>query len=100
MANPLHEQLSIEKELREERSNALKRVGDTLEKLLEELRALDGLLARATGDERERAKKRHEEVRTLASRQLWYMIVQREAMGLTRHDSVYEIYRVPPSVGY
>jgi hypothetical protein len=33
-----------------------------------------------------------------AAERLWFVIVQREAMGLLRHDVLYEVLRVPAEV--
>jgi hypothetical protein len=95
MSNPLKETLHIEMELRAERASALKRVAHGLERLLAELRALEAEVKLTTGAERERVSKRYEEIRAQASKQLWYLIVQREAIGLMHHEDVYEIYKVP-----
>ena len=34
-------------------------------------------------------------VLTLARRQLWYLVVQREAIGLRDHEGLYRYYRIP-----
>ncbi|MFL5318571.1 MAG: hypothetical protein ACJ790_02870 [Myxococcaceae bacterium] len=100
MGNPLTEMLSIEKELHAERASALHRVAQGLEKLLEELNGLETEVSLSAGSEKDRVIRRYEEVRALAGRQLWYLIVQREAVGLTHHEDVYEIHKVPRSLTY
>src|SRR3954466_8437302 len=100
MGNPLKETLHIEVELRSERASSLKRVAHGLERLLEELNGLEVEAQRTTGPDRQRVIRRYEEVRSEASRQLWYLIVQRESIGLMQHDDVYEIYKVPRSLTY
>ncbi|MBM4379447.1 MAG: hypothetical protein FJ086_09130 [Deltaproteobacteria bacterium] len=39
---------------------------------------------------------RHDSVRAEAQKNLWYLVVQREAMGLCNHGDVYALERVPP----
>jgi hypothetical protein len=88
--------LAIEVELRKEKAGALRRVGTLLESLLTELGELQRQLGTVTGDARARVLARHRELRAQAEKQQWYLIVQREAMGLTKHHDVYEQYKIPP----
>jgi hypothetical protein len=62
-------QRKIEQEIVGERAGALGRAVETLE--------------RALAEARER---------------LWFVVVQREALGLTQHDVLYEVLRVPLEV--
>ena len=73
----------IEEELAGERAGALARAFDALERALQEL---------------EQAKGRREHLLAEACERLWFLVVQREALGLTRHQVVYEVLRVPPEV--
>lgn len=84
---------SIEKELASERASALRRIATTLEGLLSRLAALEAELVSAA--DRAPRLAAHEALRREAERYLWYLVVQREAIGLRRHDEVYEVYKVP-----
>ena len=70
--------LAIEQELKAERAASLGRAGANLERALADWRA-----APSPATTRE------------AQKRLWYLVVQREAMGLRRHRDVYEVYGVP-----
>jgi hypothetical protein len=90
----------IERELARERGQALVRIAGMLEHLIEQLEAL-GAAWRAAPDEglREELASRYRATRHEALRYRWYLEVQREALGLTRHAVLDEIYRVPPALG-
>jgi hypothetical protein len=90
--------LAIEVEMRSEKASALRRVAQRVEALLVELTQTETVLRGTQGPERARLVARHAELRAEADKQRWYLIVQREAMGLTRHDDIYELYRVPKAV--
>jgi hypothetical protein len=79
-------QVNIERQLVAERASALARVTEALERVLAEL-ARDG---------------REAAVRQLlldeAAERLWFLVVQREAVGLTRHEVVYDTLKVPMEV--
>jgi hypothetical protein len=70
--------LAIEQELKAERAASLGRTGAALE------RALAAWRENPSVDLEREAKKR-----------LWYLVVQREAMGLRRHREIYDVYGVP-----
>ncbi len=73
----------IELEILREKASALHRVGDRLQRLITRLQA-GGL---STAD--------YECVRREAERYRWYLMVQREAIGLVRHDDVMAVYPIP-----
>jgi hypothetical protein len=77
-------QLAIEREIARERAGALARAFEALEGALRELRAAGGP---ARQDWLEEARER-----------LWFLVVQREAIGLTRHEVIYDVLRVPREV--
>ena len=83
----------IQDEINAEKAAALSRIAGTLEALLAELRRIAA--EAAASQERERAVARHREVREQALRYRWYLEVQREAIGLTRHEALDEMYPVP-----
>ena len=71
-----HKQLL--RELNEERVAALRRISGTLESLIGQLHAS------------------RERVRARALKYRWYLEVQREALGIRRHEALDEFYKVPP----
>ncbi len=80
----------LEHEIRGEMAASLGRVGARLEALLAEL----ARLAAARPDPRVVAE--HRAVRARAELNLWYLVVQREAMGLRDHSRLREQYVIPP----
>jgi len=72
--------LPIEQQLAGERAAALSRAMGTLEKALAELASVDG----------KRFPKVREELLAEARERLWFVIVQREAIGLAHHEVVFE----------
>jgi len=89
--------LAVEALLRAEKATALGRVGERVESLLKQLAEIEATVARGEGARGELIE-RHAAVREQAKLQLWYLIVQREAMGLNRHHDVYRIYAIPPKL--
>jgi hypothetical protein len=84
-----------ENELRAEKAAALARIAGTLESLLAELRRRREVLAPLRGDERRRAVEAWGALRDQAKLHRWYLVVQREALGLFRHDEVERHYPLP-----
>jgi len=83
---------AIEKEIRSEKAGALARALEALEAALEALARFDaapraGPVAALRAD-----------LVADAGERLWFLVIQREAMGLMRHDVVYEVVRVPVEV--
>ena len=91
--NEKHKELL--RELQEERASALRRISGTLEALIRELHASRDRVHRATGPERERELATWRDLRARAVKYRWYLEVQREALGMRRHDVLDEFYRVP-----
>ena len=87
--------LSIEVELQRERASALRWTGQKLEKLISELQRLEREVVSLSGDARAAKIEAHTELRKRAEDERWKMIVQREAMGLTSHQVVDELYVIP-----
>ncbi|MCU0659332.1 MAG: hypothetical protein MUF64_29950 [Polyangiaceae bacterium] len=88
----------LEAEMRLERTSALARLGDRLQKAIDETRALaERLRDEPPGEQRLRLLQQHQEARQRADRDRFYLIVQREALGLTEHAVVDEIYPLPPA---
>lgn len=77
----------IENEILGERAGALSRAVEALERALHDLAGAAGRQARL-----------REHLLEEACERLWFVVVQREAIGLTRHDVLYEVLRVPAEV--
>jgi hypothetical protein len=88
-----HEQLL--RELHEERVAALQRISRVLESLIGQLNASRERARQASGPDREREVAAWRDLRALAVKYRWYLEVQREALGMRRHDRLDEFYRVP-----
>ena len=92
-ANEGHKQLL--RELNEERAAALQRISGTLESLIRQLHASRDRMRKATGSDREREVATWRDLRARAAKYRWYLEVQREALGMRRHDVLDEFYQVP-----
>jgi hypothetical protein len=90
--------MAIEVQLRQEKAQSLRRVGDKLEKLIDELTRLERELTTASGPVRTKKLAQYQQIRADAEQQRWYLVVQREAMGLWNHQEVDLMYRIPPPV--
>jgi len=91
--NESHNQLL--RELNEERASALRRISGTLESLLLQLRASRERVHLAPERDREREMAAWRDLRAQAVKYRWYLEVQREALGMRRHDVLDEFYTVP-----
>ena len=88
-----HQQLL--RELNEERAAALRRISGTLETLIRQLQASRERLRQVSGADREREFAAFRDLRERALKYRWYLEVQREALGIRRHDTLDEFYKVP-----
>src|SRR5437762_13639235 len=84
-----------EAELRAEKAAALARITGTLEGLLDELRRRREGFGRLSSEERAAAADAYDALREQARLYRWYLVVQREALGLVRHDDVDRHYPPP-----
>ena len=84
----------IERELQEERASALGRIGRTLQELIATLESIQVALERAA-PERDRLLAEYRETWQRAKTYRWYLEVQREAIGLRRHERLDEMYPLP-----
>ncbi|HET7295263.1 MAG TPA: hypothetical protein VFM88_22785 [Vicinamibacteria bacterium] len=84
-------------EIASEKAAALRRIAGRLEAILAELDALREALAAAPA-ERLRLVVRFNEARDQARLHRWFLEVQREAVGLFRHDDLDAFYRVPAPI--
>jgi len=88
----------IARELNEERVAALRRISQTLEGLIVQLRTAGDLVRAGDVDDRQQALASYRDVRRRAVQYRWYLEVQREAMGLRHHHRLDEFYRIPPEI--
>lgn len=87
---------AVEEEILEEKSSPLVQNGKRLERALVELEALAERAQTADSAERARLALLHAELRREAKQQHWYLLIQREALGLRDHRLVDELYPIPP----
>ena len=83
--------------LYEDRAATLGRIGGTLQSLIETLDALRLQLPVVSETDRPAALARYAALLDKARTWRWYLEVQREAVGLTRHDLIDELYPLPPA---
>lgn len=83
-------------ELARERAAALTRIAGTLETLLDRLNALGAELRERPDADRASRLAAYAALRSDAVRYRWYLEVQREALGLRRHDPLDRLYPIPP----
>ena len=84
------------RELNEERAAALRRISGTLESLIGQLHASRERVRRASSGDRDRELAALRDLRARALKYRWYLEVQREALGIRRHEALDEFYKVPP----
>jgi LmbE family N-acetylglucosaminyl deacetylase len=85
----------IDYEIIEEKAATLARVAERLEAKLAALEAVEREMGPQPSAE---ALARRATLREEAAEWLWYLVVQREAVGVTHHDAVFETYRVPGEI--
>jgi acyl-CoA reductase-like NAD-dependent aldehyde dehydrogenase len=95
VARPSDEESPLELELRRERAQALSRAGERLEAALRELAQAEAALRAAPGPALVGAR---DEAVALAGERLWFLVVQREAMGLRDHRMLDEVWPIPAGV--
>jgi hypothetical protein len=95
MERPAEGLARTEAELRAEKAAALARIAGTLEGLLAELQRRGTEFGRLGSEERDRAAEAYDALREQARLYRWYLVVQREALGLFRHDDVDRHYPLP-----
>ena len=92
---PSEKHKELLRELNEERAAALMRISRTLESLILQLRASRERVRSASGPDREREVAAWHNLRERAVKYRWYLEVQREALGMRRHEVLDEFYEVP-----
>jgi hypothetical protein len=85
-------------ELNEERVSALRRISQTLDSLIAQLRSAGERVQTCSAEQRAEAVATYREIRRQAVQYRWFLEVQREAMGLRHHHRLDEFYRIPADV--
>ena len=88
----------IELELMEERAAALRRISETLDSLIEQLKALRPRIGDVHWSNRSPEVAEYRELRRRAVKYRWYLEVQREALGLHPDHRLDEFYRIPEPI--
>lgn len=87
-----------ENEILAEKAATLARIAGRLEALLQQLGELSAGLEALSVSERAQAIEAYGAVREQARLYRWYVEVQREALGLLRHEGLDELYPVPEPI--
>ena len=92
---PLQVVLPVEKDVKEERTFALKVTALQLEEAVDAWRAADEAITARFGDERQRLIAARDAARRELERRLWNLVVQREALGLLHHEGLWVAFHLP-----
>jgi|SRR5919206_1526749 hypothetical protein len=92
MSSRSETQETLQREIRAEKAGALARAVEQLEAALAALASHD--------EEHDPSPSAREELLADARERLWYVVIQREAMGLRRHEVLYDVLRVPREVRF
>jgi hypothetical protein len=85
-----------ELEIKSEMAAALGRIGSTLASLITDLRQIRlGLESVRETEERTEMLRKYNQLHSRAHLYYWYLMVQREAIGITNHNSLRELYPIP-----
>jgi acyl-CoA reductase-like NAD-dependent aldehyde dehydrogenase len=95
VARPSDDGSPLDLELRRERAQALSRAGERLEAALRELAEAEAALGATPGPALEAAR---DEAMSRAGERLWFLVVQREAMGLRDHRMLDDVWPIPAGV--
>lgn len=90
--------LALEAELNRERAGALGLTGQRLEGYLATCAELRDQLATSHPDARPALLEEYRKARAHAAECRWELIVQREAVGMRRHDDLDRWYPMPPAI--
>jgi len=84
----------MEAELKSEMAASLGRIGRTLEGLIRQLNDIREHLPEIA----EEKVKQYRELHDQAQLFYWYLMVQREAIGIRNHDMLIQLYRIPDKI--
>jgi len=88
----------VERELAAERAAALARIAGRLGELVARLAEMRSGLTHLRGSARPTQVEAYRTLRAEARLYRWYLEVQREALGLRRHDGLDEHYPIPDEI--
>ena len=100
-----------QEELLQERAEVLGRAGEALAAALSDLEKIDRSISaslREAGEHPDSGSlteingeiRQYNRAREYAQLRLYYLLVTREAMGIRRHKTVEEVYKIPPKKKY
>ena len=92
---PIGGTLGVEVLIQAEKAAGLKYAGRALEEAQAKAEALAARAADAVGEARARLVAEHDAARAEFDKRRWYLVVQREAMGLWNHDDLDILYPPP-----
>jgi hypothetical protein len=81
-----------EAELKSEMAASLGRIGRTLENLIAQLKNIRN--QDLSEEKKDRYRKLHDQARLY----YWYLMIQREAIGIRNHDLLLQHYRIPDRI--
>jgi hypothetical protein len=85
-----------ELEIKSEMAAALGRIGSTLASLIADLRQMrKDLESMPEPEGRAEKLQKYNQLHSRAHLYYWYLMVQREAIGITNHNSLRELYPIP-----
>lgn len=87
---------AVQLEIRGEMAASLGRTAEQLEQRLAELGVMREEILQLEGGERVRRVAAYHRLLEEAQEYHWYLMVQREAMGLRNHDALLRLYPLPP----
>ena len=90
--------LPVELEMLREKASGLQAVGRKLEEVLLKLQRIETALPKLPPGERALQVLEHGRLYEESEQLRWKMVVQREAMGLSRHDDVDRMYPRPARI--
>ena len=82
----------VESELKSEMAASLGRIGRTLENLITQLKNIQ------SQELSEKTKESYRKLYDQAKLYYWYLVVQREAIGIRNHDSLLQHYQIPDKI--
>jgi len=88
---------AVVRQIRSEKASSLARVAEGLERALADLARAEAAIAGAARVTSALLATRQHCV-SEAGERLWYLVIQREALGLMRHETVFDVFRVPREV--
>ena len=83
-----------ETELKSEMAASLGRIGRTLESLIAQLQHIRNELPKIGDEKKDLYRSLHAE----AELYYWYLIVQREAIGIRNHSALRQTFRIPDKI--